>query len=95
MRNREYLLINLIILIFQCMMLIVLVLVSEETYCMLMYYNEEDLREDFPAETKFDSIKLMADYYYDNIWLGFVVEEDEREEIIIIGNASSRIQKIK
>ncbi|MDD4407554.1 MAG: AAA family ATPase [Bacilli bacterium] len=58
---------------------------SEETYCISMYYNEEDLREDFPAETKFDSIKLMADYYYDNIWLGFVVEEDEREEIIIIG----------
>lgn len=58
---------------------------SEETYCISMYYNEEDLREDFPAETKFDSIKLMADYYYDNIWLGFIAEEDERKEIFIIG----------
>lgn len=58
---------------------------SEETYCIGMHYNEEDLREDFPAETKFDSIKLMADYYYDNIWLGFIAEEDERKEIFIIG----------
>ncbi|MDD4406981.1 MAG: AAA family ATPase [Bacilli bacterium] len=57
---------------------------SEENYCIGMYYAEEDLIENFPAQTKFDSIKLMEDYYYDNIWLGFIVESDERAEIYII-----------
>ncbi|MDD4706408.1 MAG: AAA family ATPase, partial [Bacilli bacterium] len=58
---------------------------SEETYCIGFYYSEEDLIDNFLAQSKFESIKLMEDYYYDNIWLGFILEEDDIKEIFIVG----------
>ncbi len=65
---------------------------SEESHCIGGFYTDEQLKNSFPAETKFESIKLMEDYYYDTIWLGFLFDE-QQNEISIIGLPIENVEK--